>query len=109
VVVVVALTVAIIFVGGGRKVRYEIESVDGNAQIISWATDNGGVSRIPRTQGQKVETPWSATVTFQAADQVAAVATDGATGKVSCRIFLNGRQVAESTGRQDVLCQALVP
>lgn len=109
------MAAVVLVVGSGQKIRYEIETDDGTAGQISWATDNSGVEREPASTGQggtsgaKVSTPWQKTVTFKAEDQQAAVAVDGASGTATCRIYLNGRKVSEASGLQSVLCQSVLP
>lgn len=112
VLLVVAMAAVVLVLGSGQKIRYEIETDDGTAGQISWAVDNSGVEREPASNGaggSKVSTPWQKTVEFNAENQQAAVAVDGATGTATCRIYLNGRIVSEASGLEGVLCQTVLP
>lgn len=110
-VVVAAGVAATLVVGSGRehRVRYEIESSSGRADGILWSIDDHLFDKkMPAAGESTVRTPWSTTVRFTTPGQLAQLTTEVADGTATCRIFLDGRKVAEKTSGKEATCRVRV-
>ncbi|MFI1995286.1 hypothetical protein [Actinoplanes sp. NPDC020271] len=114
----VAFVVALVTAGfaiwrfnGDQEVRYEVESKNNMATMITWAVDSGeGLAKAPTSLGETVSIPWSTTVTFKNRGKRLSLAVDLAgSGDATCRIFVDDKKIAESTNAAGVLCEALLP
>lgn len=104
-----AVTATVLLRGGGYEVRYEVDTSSRTTRMITWTTGTGDFGTFrPETPGDLVKTPWSTTVTFEDINTRASVATDTPTGTATCRIFVDGKKVAESTMTAGAICDAVL-
>jgi hypothetical protein len=98
--------------GRGHEVSYGIETTNGTTPVVTYTYTEGGLAaHRPDTMGATASTPWSTTVTFEEPASLISVATDsgGPTGTGTCRIFVDGDEVAEASGIGGAVCEAVVP
>jgi hypothetical protein len=108
-VAVVGLAVVLIVRGGGYEVRYEIETSSGNSNGILWSVDTSHFDKkVPDSADGTIATPWSKVVRFKDENQLAALATEVRSGTATCRIFVDGKKVAEDTSDGEATCQTRV-
>lgn len=109
-VLVVALAVTLLLVGGGHKVRYEVETSTGEARIIAWDTSDGDLAKIPtESPDQRAATPWSTTETFKGSGTRVSVVVAAEVGSARCRLYVDGKLVSEYEGNLEALCEATLP
>ncbi|MEU4235991.1 MmpS family transport accessory protein [Actinoplanes sp. NPDC026619] len=102
--VLLATVAGILVAGGGKSVRYEVETSGSSALRITYVADGNQSQLVPQA-----DSSWSETVEFTGANQWAAVGADFPNGTATCRIFLNGKKLAESAGRGGALCETTIP
>lgn len=87
--------------GQERTIRFEVTSSTGTVTMINWSTVEDAAVE------SDVATPWSKEVAFDAVAGLAGVNVSG-TGKVGCKLYIDGQLVDEGESELVVNCSTTI-